>query len=236
MYPWTKRPLLCLDTETTGVNPLEDRIVQVASVSVSEDCSMSDAWEVIINPGVEIPDGAAGVHGITTERASAEGVDPAEALAGVASRIWAHCEGSEPAPVVMFNARFDWPLLISEAERHGIEWPIFAPILDPMLLDRMMDRFRKGGRKLTMVAAHYGVELSEDDAHGALADAVAAGQVMRRLLARYPQIGQHTLSWVYLRQVQGAEDDRQRFVDYRRRTSDPSFDVAPGWPIPAGAA
>ncbi len=136
-------------------------------------------------------------------------------------------------PVCMYNARFDWPILISEAERHGIEFPAFAPILDPYLIDRMVDRYRKGKRQLTVVADHYGVELG-DAAHGALADCVAGAKVMRELLRKFPEIGEHTLAHVYMRQIRGHEVQRESFVDYMRRAKDPGFDTPPGWPIPAG--
>lgn len=232
---WTERPFLAIDTETTGVDCFTDRIVELASAVVDPDGSVRDGWSTIVDPGVDIPDEAAAVHGITTERARSEGVSPAEAVRRVAGDIWAH-QGTfapEGAPVVMFNARFDWPLLMTEAERYGVEFPCFAPILDPYLIDRMCDRYRKGRRQLTLVADHYGIDLGES-AHGALADATAAGQVMRQILDRYPAIGEHTLAGVWLRQVRGHEEDRQRFVDYMRRNTDPEFDSPPGWPVPAG--
>ncbi len=53
-------------------------------------------------------------------------------------------------------------------------------------------------------------------------------------MRRYPKIGEHTLAEVYLRQIKGAEEQRVSFVDYRRRTSDPTFMKAAGWPIPTG--
>lgn len=230
---WTSEPFLCLDTETTGVNPFEDRIVQVAAVEVAADGSTANEWSTIVDPGVEIPEGAAAIHGITTTRAVAVGRPPAEALGIVADRIFRH---GAYRPVVMFNARFDWPILLSEAERHGVEFPVIAPVLDPYLVDRMVDRFRTGGRKLTQVCQHYDVGLSEEEAHGAMADAVAAGRVMHQIIDRYPAIADHTLAGVFLRQVSGAEADRCRLVDWKRRNGDPAFDIAPGWPIPAGVS
>lgn len=230
---WTHEPFLCLDTETTGVNPFEDRIVQVAAVEVLPDGTTGKEWSTIVDPGIEIPDGAAAIHGITTTMAMASGIEPAEALGIVADRIFRH---GAYRPVVMFNARFDWPILLSEAERHGVAFPVIAPVLDPYLVDRMVDRFRTGGRKLIQVCQHYEVALDEADAHGAMADAVAAGRVMRAIIDRYPAIAEHTLAGVFLRQVKGAEDDRLRFVDWKRRNGDRGFDSAAGWPIPAGAS
>lgn len=226
---WVNEPFLSLDTETTGVDVWSDRIVEVAAVVVYPDGSLGDSYATVVNPGIEIPEEASAIHGITTQRTRDEGVPPAEALAEIARRIFDHGH----RPVVGFNMRFDWPILLAEAERHGVEFPFLAPVLDPYLVDRMLDKYRKGPRKLVAVAQHYAVELDEDDAHGALADAVASARVMRAVLARYPQVGRHSLASVFLRQVRGHEQWRQGFVEYKRRT-DPSFDIDPGWPVPAG--
>jgi hypothetical protein len=74
------------------------------------------------------------------------------------------------------------------------------------------------------------VGLSDEDAHGGLADATASGLIMRRLCERYPKITDHSLATLWLRQVKGAERDRLSLVDYMRRNRDPDFDKAPGWP------
>lgn len=226
---WVDEPWLSLDTETTGVDWTRDRVVEVAVVVVYPDGTTGDSFTTVVNPGVEIPEEASAIHGITTDRARDEGVTTADALAEVARRIFDHGHH----PIVMFNARFDWPILLAEAERHGVEFPFLAPVLDPFLVDRMVDKYRKGGRKLMLVAQHYAVELDEVDAHGALADAVASARVMRAIVARFPQVGRHSLASVFLRQVRGHEQWRQGFVEYKRRT-DPAFDIDPGWPVPSG--
>jgi DNA polymerase-3 subunit epsilon len=233
--PWTFLPLLSIDTETTSTDPFDARIVEVAAVEVAPDGTATDEWSTIVNPGIEVPDEAAAIHGITTERACNEGIEPLAALGGLAGRVWEHIERHNgQAGLVMFNARFDWPLILTEAERHGVDMPCFASILDPYLIDRMADRYRKGKRQLTLVADHYGVDLG-DQAHGALADATAAGRVMWQILDRYPAIGDHTLASLWLRQVKGHETDRERFEDYMRRNVDPSTEIVAGWPIPVKA-
>lgn len=228
--PWTSQPFLSIDTETTGVDVYTDRVVEAAAVLVDAAGDVTYQWHRIINAGVDIPAEAAAVHGITAERIAEEGVEPAEAFDELARLIVA----TSTCPVVIYNAGFDWPLLIVEAERHGVDFPAFRPILDPFLIDKMVDRYRKGPRKLGAVAEHYGVELG-DAAHGAVADATASAQVMRALLAAHPEVGTHSLADMWLRQVAGHESWRQGFVEYRRR-SEPDFDIAPGWPIPARSA
>ena len=230
MTLWSTRPLVCVDFETTGVDPFTDRVVQVAAVSVAPDGSAEDEWTTIVNPGIEVPDEAAAVHGITTERARTEGTFLVSAFATLAPIVRKAAIGGQA--VCIYNARFDWPLAICEAERAGIDWPTGVGIVDPYLIDRMCDRFRPGKRKLTLVSEHYRVPLDDEDAHGALADATAAGRVMWALLESYPSIARHSLASVMLRQIKGHEVDRQRFVSWMRSNADPEFDTPPGWPIP----
>lgn len=229
---WAERPFLAVDCETTGVDPFEDRIVSVATALVDDEGTVTHEVERIVNPGddIEVPEAASNLHGITTEKARSEGTPTGAALVDVAASI-RHAAG-EGWPIVIYNATFDWPLLLVEADRHGVDFPPAAAILDPYLLDKMVDRYRRGSRKLVDVAAHYGVDLDAGDAHGALADAVASARVMRAILREHPAMAGHPLAGVVLRQTLGAETQRQSFVDYMRTQRDPGFDKPAGWPIP----
>ena len=78
---WVTGPLLGFDTKTTGVDPLKDHLVTAAVVSRgslgADGARGQDVRTWLADPGVEIPEAAAAVHGITTERARTEGVDNA---------------------------------------------------------------------------------------------------------------------------------------------------------------
>lgn len=237
---WADRPFLCIDTETTGTDPFTDRIVEVATVVVLPSGATTDPWSAIVDPGVEVPADAWRVHGINTHRARTEGVLPMTALQTLAHHLWLHLDGDAPegAPVVMFNARFDWTLLLTEADRHGVEFPCMAPILDPYLLDRMCDTWRPGRKHLVAVLGQYDIPIEVVEAtaaHGALHDATAAGLVMRQMVERFPELTQRTLAGLWLHQVHGHERDRQRLVDHVRCTRDARFDTPAGWPIPVEA-
>ena len=76
MTPWWEGPLATLDTETTGTDPEQARLV-TGCLSVpgpSNDLDLS--LRIVVNPGVEIPAEAAAVHGYTTARAVELGTDP----------------------------------------------------------------------------------------------------------------------------------------------------------------
>lgn len=226
---WAHLPLLAVDTETTGVDPTEDRIVEAAAVRLHRG-AVDFTWSTVVDPGVDIPDGAANVHGITTARARAEGVPPVEALRRLGELIAGH-EG----PVVIYNARFDWPLLITEADRHDLIWPD-AQLLDPLVLDKHLDPYRKGSRKLIDTAAHYGVDLTVDEAHGAAADALAAARIMAAMVAGHPVIGETDLDALQVWQQRWHDDQAASFADYMRRSKDPQFTKTLGWPTPNGVA
>lgn len=260
MAPWTDLPVLSIDCESTGVNPHTARIVELGAVEVDSDGTPGADWSTIVDPAVEIPHGAAAIHGITTERAKAEGIDPSWALTLLAERLADFVEHHHgQAAVVIFNARYDLPLLIAECARHGIDWPPFAGILDPLVIDKACDHWRKdevhhrpvahthaggfeqarehrrGRRKLVILADRYDVDLTEEDAHGALADATAAGRILWRIVDRFPKVAEHSLASLWMRQVQQAARQRDGLQDWIRQNRDPSCDLVGGWPIPERA-
>ncbi|MCP6451477.1 hypothetical protein NL490_27705, partial [Klebsiella pneumoniae] len=80
-----------------------DRIVTAALVRRDAAGTRTRTW--LIDPGVEIPEGASAIHGISTERARADGVPPPQALEEIAALI---AEAQRAGvPVVAFNAAFD---------------------------------------------------------------------------------------------------------------------------------
>src|SRR5690606_21222790 len=126
-----------------------------------------------------------------------------------------------------------------ELVRHGhadlaAEWEQFAargPIVDPLILDRHIDRFRKGSRKLIDVAAHYGVALAEEDAHGSAADAWAPRRVARLFANRNPKLAALEPVELHETQVKAAAEQAHNFADYLRKQGTPADDVHLEWPL-----
>lgn len=168
-HPWRTTPLFGFDLETTGVDPLHDRIVTAAIVTPEWE------WSVLTDPGIPIPDGAAKVHGITTDMARADGIPYPEALTAISQRIGLLT--GTGFGLVAYNAAFDLSMLQSEERRVFGEVRTRTPglVLDPWVIDKALDRYRKGARSLGATADVYGVELG--DAHNAVADARAAVQI-----------------------------------------------------------
>lgn len=227
---WSRR-VGVFDLETTGVDVRQDRIV-TAHVGVLDGTgAVIEARDWLADPGVVIPDAAAAVHGITTARAQAEGRPPAGVVAEVTVALRALLDAG--IPVVAYNAPFDFSLLAREALRYGIA-PIAdpTPVIDPLVIDKACDRYRRGKRTLTAVAAHYAVLLG-DDAHDACADAVAAGRVALAIAQRFPETLPMTAAELHTQQIGWARDQAESLTEYFVRIGriDPAEKLDGSWPI-----
>lgn len=234
MTIWYEGPLLSLDTETTGVSVFEDRIVtcNITYDSPGREPYIAD-W--MINPGVEIAEGASAVHGITNEIAQAQGGVPFEVLTNIAH----HLRNWEELgyPIVIYNASFDASLLVVEFDRHRIDQPTtFSRVIDPLVLDKALDPYRKGSRKLIDTARHYGVTLNEEDAHSADFDSMASVQVARAIGRKYEIDA--PVEEVHAMQVQAKAKQASSFQRYLRSKKDehgnlidPYAVINDEWPI-----
>lgn len=229
---WYERPLLVIDTETTGPDPSTDRPVQLAALTIDTAGSVMDQYVTLCNPGVEIPAEATALHGIATADLG-EAPEPPTVIAEALRLI--HHADHEGRAVVMFNVPFDWTILTAEAERWGIRWRALVggpSFVDPLLLDRKLDRFRPGSRKLADVAAVYGVECpGAGELHRALTDALVAARLARKMVTVHPKpLAQLSLRELHERQAIWFEERLANFAAYRRRRRQPLPDSREGWP------
>jgi len=184
-------PLACFDCETTGVQVETDRIVTatVGTLQPGTPTWKQSIRSWLINSGVDIPDEATAVHGITTVQAKKHGKEPPGALDIIAhdlARLFL-----ARIPVVGTNVCFDFTILDRELRRHDLPTlderigRSIGPIVDVYVIDKWLDPYRKGGRKLTDLCAQYGVKI--DGAHDSTFDALAAARVAYRmaLLSQY---------------------------------------------------
>ncbi|MFH8281241.1 3'-5' exonuclease [Streptomyces antibioticus] len=230
---WYQELLVGFDLETTGTDPREARIVTGAVIEV-RDGQVLGHREWLADPGVEIPADAVAVHGISNERATAEGRPAdqvADALADVLTGYW-----RAGVPVVAYNAAFDLTLLTAELRRHGL--PSLrdrlggadpAPVIDPYTIDRRADRYRRGKRTLEAVCAEYGVPL--DAAHNASADALAAARLARAIAGRHPKIAALGPAELHHRQIEWYAEWAADFQSFLRRKGEPDAVVDGVWPV-----
>ena len=240
MTIYSPEHFLVLDFETTGVDPLNDRIVTAFLGFMDKEGNLLGAGSLVVNPMVPIPAGAAAVHGYTTERVEREANStPYEAVTWLLETIRALA--ADGVPVIGHNLQYDLTML--EAER--TRWtPLVQPltfyhptsalkgvcVIDTLVLDKAIDRRRKGSRKLIDTARHYGVHLSEEEAHGAQADAVASGRIALRIL-QAPALSGLTFGDLHTRQIGWKAEQAASLQAYFRRSGKPDAVVDGRWPV-----
>lgn len=234
---WHGGTVVGFDLETTGTDPLTAHIVTAAVVHHEPGGTTgpgSRTW--LVDPGVPIPEAATAVHGITTDYAREHGANAQISVISIAEALadaW-----SAGLAIVIFNAAYDLTLLnaallrqggIPMADRQGFE---SALIIDPLVIDRAVDRYRKGKRTLSDMTAHYGI--AAPDAHSADGDALATCRLARAIATRYPEVGAADPAALLSQQATWSAEWATRFQAYLRSQGKADAVVDGTWPLRVG--
>lgn len=213
--------LLAFDLETTGPDPRTAHLVTSALIAIDGARRRDSTW--LADPGVEIPAGATAVHGITTEHARANGRPHAEVIAETVAGIrrgWL-----EGRTLVAFNACFDLTIL----RRWDPTFEILGPVVDPFVIDRAADPYRRGKRTLAAVCEFHGIRL--EGAHEAAADALAAARLAWKMIGTVPELANPDWRAVNEQQARWHEARQRDFAAYLERTGKDASEVSTAWPI-----
>lgn len=228
---WHLGPMLGFDLETTGVDVEQDRVVTAALVYIEPGYHRGNQT-YLVDPGIDIPESAAAIHGITTEKARADGQQPTEILPAIVGALADAVKAG--VPIVTMNGKYDLTLLDRDCRRNGVE-PLsnvvtaITPVIDVLVLDKHLDPFRKGKRNLGALCAHYGVKL--DNAHNSAADALAACRLAWVMAKRNPKL-RVPLDKLHANQIGWAQSQHAGFANYRRTQGQPLDASETGqWPI-----
>jgi DNA polymerase III subunit epsilon len=162
--------LAIVDLETTGADPHNDRITEVA-VLVTEGDQLVTQWSSLVNPGMPIPQRIQAFTGITDAM-----VADAPSFEEIAEQVRAHLVD---AVFVAHNARFDYGFLRASFERHGANWD--APVMCTVKFSRALDpEFPRHGLDAIIARAGYSI----DSRHRAMDDAVIVWRFLRDALGR----------------------------------------------------
>ena len=169
------RPIVFFDLETTGINIVTDKIVEISILKVFPNGNKeSKTW--LVNPEMEIPQESINVHGITNEKVVSE-----PTFKELASEVNEMIAGADLAG---FNSnRFDIPLLAEELLRVGIDFNM----KNRKAIDVQVIFHKKEQRTLSAGYQFYcGKEL--EGAHGAEADTNATYEILLAQLDKYDDI------------------------------------------------
>lgn len=165
--------IVFFDLEATGLNIIQDRIVQVGMVKLFADGREPEELEMKINPTVPVSDEAAAIHGMTNEDLKDEPV-----FKDVAQQLF---DFIGDADLGGYNSnRYDVPLLQEEFYRAGL----YLDTGKRRLLDAQQIFYRMEPRTLSAALKFYaGKEMA--NAHDALADVRATVDIFKGQLDRY---------------------------------------------------
>lgn len=161
-----RKPLrkIVLDTETTGLYPEDGhRIVELAAIEVNGREITQNRFHRYFNPGREVDEGAAEVHGLTWERLQDE-----SKFAEYANQI---AEFIRDAELIIHNAPFDVGFLNTEFERVGLPpvENICARVTDTLVMAKKLNPGEMNS--LSALCERYEIDESHRESHGALLDA-----------------------------------------------------------------
>ena len=225
MTSWTELSRATFDLETTGIDPKTARIVTASLVLVSPDGEVLRAGEWLADPGVEIPEQASAIHGITTEYAREHGKPAQQVAYEVAMALGGLF--ADGVPVIAFNAAYDFSVLHFELARYGYPPLTCYPVLDPLVINKHVHKFKKGKRTLEVLASEYSVEL--ENAHTSKDDALAAERLLTAMSFEYEEIEQPATA-LHEQQITWAAEQAAELQDYFNRIGKQA-DVSGAWPV-----
>ncbi|MCR5779682.1 MAG: 3'-5' exonuclease [Bacteroidaceae bacterium] len=192
------KPIVFFDLETTGIDVVNDRIVEICLLKIFPNGN-EEAKTLRINPTIHIPEEASNVHGIYDQD-----VADCPKFADIAADIWAFMADSDLGG---FNSNhFDIPMLAEEFLRAGVK----ADLTKCRRVD-VQNIYHKLERRTLIAAYKFYCHKNLEDAHSALADTRATYEVLCAQLDYYPEILQNDINFLadYSR--------RERNVDFAGR-------------------
>lgn len=240
MSNWTSKPLVGFDLETTGTSLWADRIVSGCVVRWGGgQPTVPLNWRSDVD-GMEIPAAATAIHGITTEAARSAGRPAAAVVEEITAALAGYA--AQGFPLVAMNASFDFTILEAECARYGVPslwgrstgWGRSTPVvLDPLVLDRRVQKYRTGKRNLPALCTHYAVKVT-GPAHEAETDARAACGVVHAIGRRYPVLAREDLGELHEQQAGWAREQVAEFRAYLTRIGKAVDEWPYDWPfVPA---
>jgi len=163
---------IVIDTETTGLDSANDRIVEVGCVELYNHIPTGRRLQLYVNPGKRMSREAVAVHGLTDAFLSDK-----PAFAAVADELIAFIAD---APLIAHNADFDFAFLNAEFRRLGAQTVPAHRMVDTLMLARR--KHPAGPNSLDALCSRYYVDATRRTLHGALLDAELLAEIYIELI------------------------------------------------------
>jgi len=174
-----RKPLrkIVLDTETSGLYPEDGhRIVELAAIEIRDGGCPTNLLHQFFNPGREVDEDAAEVHGMTWEELKDE-----PSFADHANQI---AEFLRDAELIIHNAPFDVGFLNAEFQRVGLPpvEEICVRVTDTLAMAKKLHPGKSNN--LDALCEKYEVDTSQMITHGAMLDAEILSEIYRKMIYR----------------------------------------------------
>ncbi len=164
---------IVLDTETTGLDPLQGhRVVEIGCLELVNHMPTGRTFHVYLNPDRDMPLGAFQVHGLSEEFLSDKPRFP-EIVGDFVDFIG-------EATLIAHNASFDVAFLNAELQRTGRPVIPGERVVDTLALARR--KFPGANNSLDALCRRFGVDNSSRTLHGALLDSELLAEVYLELI------------------------------------------------------
>lgn len=170
-----KKPIVFFDLETTGIDVVNDRIVEISLVKIFVD-GKEEIKTMRINPEMPIPPQSTEIHGISDDDVKDE---PSFKI--VAKDVAKFIEGCDLAG---YNSnKFDIPLLAEEFLRVDLDVDLKKRrFIDVQVI------FHKMEQRTLSAAYKFYCKKNLDNAHSAEADTIATYEILKAQIDRYPDL------------------------------------------------
>lgn len=170
----SKEVFVCVDCESTGLDPYEDRVIEVAIKRFTFEKELM-SYETLVNPGREIPQASIAIHHITQEM-----VKDAPKIHEVMPQVLEMLSG---AIIVGHGISFDIDILIESAKRAGLSSAFLkkADSLDTLRLARLYGQ--SPSNSLQSLRSHFNIE--DEGAHRAMGDVIVNIEVFKKLTMNF---------------------------------------------------
>jgi len=152
---------ICLDIETTGLNPHEGhKIVEIAAIELVDKIKTGKVFHTYVNPRRDMPQEAFRIHGISTEFLKDKPI-----FDHIAQKFLDFIEGGT---LVIHNASFDSKFLNHELATLGLPKLNMEKVIDSLAIARK--KFPGAPASLDALCKRFSIDLSKRTKHGALMD------------------------------------------------------------------
>ncbi|WP_406870645.1 exonuclease domain-containing protein [Thioclava sp. 'Guangxiensis'] len=184
LTPLEQLTYVVFDTETTGLDPETDAIVQIAAQRIVNG-RVCETFEMLVNPDRPIPASAQAIHGISDEMVATA---PTAAIA-----IGRFHHFARDAVLVAHNAPFDIGLLRAALRRHPQPLTFEHPVLDTVLLSAILFG-QSQSHTLDALCDRLGILIPPEARHSAMGDTDATARAFLRMLPALKSKGLHRLA------------------------------------------